>query len=300
MARRLFYPNITFYNGELHRVFGDSAIHIRAWPEPAAKRFGRGIPVASVQPSLWVGLKFGQPDQPLNQQREVLKQLERDPSPWVRFCNTVPNEIRSALDGCVENHFSLLCLIARHPGALDMLRSNPAIAVILNRRLAFRGTADSGMADSAENLLKRKRRDILQYFGFPGTRSAASVLRKVTSAAATVEALLILRTIMLNDARMRLLRRLPHVSRSVIAVMSDPDLLERVSPSFLMELAQPESEGPFDSVEPERIAMTISSIGEAHSLLRPRQRPVMFRSSAHLCRVRDELFRASRQLVQAE
>lgn len=300
MAKTSFVPAITFSDGWLHRVFGDFAVHVRAWPDPEAKKFAKNQAIAFIVPPLWVGLRRCDPDQPLNRQPEVLRQLADTPSIWTKFCQTVPDEIRAALDGTAESHFSMLLFVARHPGALDMLTDNPAIAVILRSRLAFHRAAKGEQPQPTEGLLRLKRRHILRYFGFPPTESAVNILRKVTPLAATENALLAIRNLMADEGVLKRLQRLPRVSTEVIAVLSDPHLRERVSDRFLMDLARPETESPDRPDVAQGLVAIMRQTCQAHAVLRPAQDLPQFHSVSRLHRTWDDLFRLSRRLAEDE
>ena len=95
---------------------------------------------------------------------------------------------------------------------------------------------------SARSLVRRPRRVISGWLGFPPTQAAVNVLKKLTMDAIDIPRLLYLRTGLHDDVTRKALSHLPTINSGAIRIATDPELLGFVTPSMLREVAGDEAE----------------------------------------------------------
>lgn len=109
------------------------------------------------------------------------------------YLKSIPEEILAAVEPYACRHWHLLNLISRCPGALDLVRSTPALAFALASLWAFRKPAPQQPLRSARALLRKHQSEIAAWLGFPGDRSTVRILRKLRPSECTIPNLLHLR-----------------------------------------------------------------------------------------------------------
>ena len=112
--------------------------------------------------------------------------------------------------------------------ALVFMLANPVR--ILGRFLA---------TDEIQSLLRRRRRGIVEFMGFPSV--AVNLLKKVDPSQLTISQCLKLRTLLwrcqTDGALAKMLFHLPKVNRAIVRIVSSPNLLELVEPKFVRTIA---------------------------------------------------------------
>jgi hypothetical protein len=83
----------------------------------------------------------------------------------VAFLQPIPDEVLAAVAPFACRHWHLLNLIARCPGALDLVRSTPALAFALASPWVFRRPAPTQPLRSARALLRRPQHEIAGWLG---------------------------------------------------------------------------------------------------------------------------------------
>jgi len=109
------------------------------------------------------------------------------------FLKSIPEEILAAVAPYSSRHWHLLNLIARCPGALDLVRATPALAFALASLWAFRNPAPRQPLRAARALLHKRQPEIAAWLGFPSDRSTMRVLRKIPPGECSIPNLLHLR-----------------------------------------------------------------------------------------------------------
>lgn len=159
---------------------------------------------------------------------------------WVRWFTTVPMEIRNILSRFRDRQWYLLVLLARcGPAAMDLVRSNPALAYALASNWVFHKPPVKKPLRSVRALLNvgKNQRDILAWLGFPHRESHRKLLMKINPIALTITSLLYLRKSMEDECTMKALRHLDQLNTGVIRIATDPHLLSHVTPTFLQEIS---------------------------------------------------------------
>lgn len=166
--------------------------------------------------------------------------------PWRRWSALIPREVREAVAAYPERHWHLLSLAARcgRP-AVDLMRSNPALAWALASSWAFRVHPVQEPLRAARRLLARGRpqRDILAWLDFPASETSRKTLRKLDTRSIQVNTLLTLRTGMQDPDAMRLLQHLPTLTHGAVRIACDPSLRPWITPHLLQDVVTT-SDGP--------------------------------------------------------
>ena len=197
------------------------------------------------------------------------------------YLKSIPEEVISAVAPYSSRHWHLLNLIARCPGALDLVRSTPALAFALASLWAFRSPSPCQPLRAARALLRKSQPQIAAWLGFPSDRSTMRVLRKIESAECTIPNLLHLR----DQLRVhpKPLRHMRILGTESLHIMARATGRYAVSDAYLCELgADPE---PFWLVNEQALIRDVlwmrESLGETGIFV--------IRSHAHLQRLHDHL-----------
>jgi hypothetical protein len=129
----------------------------------------------------------------------------------------VPREVLQAVEPFAERQWHLMVLAARCPGALDLIRSNPALASVLASLWVYSGVRSGCHLRAARRLVRRPQREIAAAVGFPGTESAARTLRRIAPSACNVAYLLKLRSEWARCGNS--LRHLRRINEAVLAAI---------------------------------------------------------------------------------
>jgi hypothetical protein len=134
------------------------------------------------------------------------------------YLNPIPQDVLASVAPFSSRHWHLLNLVSRCPGALDLLRSTPALGFALASLWAFRRPAPRQPLRSARALLSKRQPAIASWLGFPSDRSALRVLRKVSPAECTIPNLLHLRDLL--TVQPKPLRHMRVLSTASIHIMA--------------------------------------------------------------------------------
>lgn len=98
------------------------------------------------------------------------------------------------LDRYASRSWWLHCLLI-HGGdrALELTRSNPALAWLISAHAVYHPLAGKRYWRSARSLLDKRRRDILGYFGFPDSEAAVKLFSRIRPQSCSTDLLFILR-----------------------------------------------------------------------------------------------------------
>lgn len=242
-------------SGKLYR-FSDHQIEVLAgWPRVRAWRKTQNHPgwrggwaeieiprgdleerIQSVQDPLREGnqLLFPFAITPEEQQE---RQRLRAELPWHA---RIPRAVRNALADFTEGQWSLLAMVAYGgPAALDLIMANPALAWALANSRRFRGQPVTHPWRSVRRLLGvgHKQREILEFLELPATEPVRKLFAKVVTSACTWSCLQTLRRCLKQAELVRILSHLPRLNAGVLALVSYPAGLARVTPKLLEDTA---------------------------------------------------------------
>jgi hypothetical protein len=155
----------------------------------------------------------------------------------------VPSEATEAIRVFRERQWHVMALLARCPGALDLVRSTSALGFALASSWVFRKQPVRQPLRSARALLGKPQIEICDWLGFPARRSTINMLRKLPPQSISVSALLHLRDALWDEQAAKLLRHCPTLSEAAIQIAADPSCRRYFATSFLIDLVN-RSEDP--------------------------------------------------------
>ena len=256
-----YRPGWQFKDGKL-LMFGKGGVTVlRGWPQPMAWRRRGGGPWRHVRPSLNMGeIEFTASGEQLRlverrireemrlaeagqlelllvpeEKQRVLRGLETRQRAAQDFLETVPEAVRAAVARFRSRQWHVLALLARCPGADDLLESCPALGYALASNWVFHEPAVKRPLRAARRLVRLPRPVALQWLGFPGTRSAARRMATIAPREVTIAMLLDLRRALHDPAARELLGHLPTLRHDVIRLVQTPELRPYISPRLLHE-----------------------------------------------------------------
>ena len=159
---------------------------------------------------------------------------KKNESVQAEYLSPIPNEILTAISRFPSRHWHLLNFVARCPGAIDLVRSTPALALALASPWVFRKNPPSQPLRAARSLLGKRQPDIAAWLGFPDAWSTVKILRKLPPEDCTVMHLLHLRD--LFGTHLKTLQHLPGLNGAIIRIMSGETDRYRACPGLLREI----------------------------------------------------------------
>lgn len=264
-----------FRDGKFYHFTNGTMLVVRGWPELRAWRKTLTRPWQPVRPELC----FGNPELLVADHTPRTQRLPRElhvpstaaggderdelpegglpslPPAWLpaqlaleadarqRLAATFPSDIRAVLAPFATRQWHLAVLLARCPGALDLVRSNPALAFCLASSWCFRRQPVRWPLRSVRRLLKRRQRDMVAWLGFPATESMVRLLRKVPPAACRVPHLLNLRRIARDAWSVPYVRHLPRLNATALALLACRGLRAELTPRLVREMTEAAPDG---------------------------------------------------------
>ena len=252
MNARPLIPGFRFHEGKLIISTEEEVKVIHAWPYLRA--IWRGAPRMGWKP--WVPfvpsfrlLRRAAPtngNEPDDQYdfRDV-KSRALDPafeklSAFTSFRCSVPAAIAEAVEPFKSDHWTLLSVCERQERAKDLLTQAPALGFALAHNFVFRYIEDDDL-DFAARFATKKQREVARYLGFPTSQAWVKILSKIPPDIVSLRGLLALRKA--SEAPIRattekLLCHVPRINAGVLALTTDLQLLDLVSPCLLAETAE--------------------------------------------------------------
>lgn len=159
------------------------------------------------------------------------------------YARTFPEEVLSLALRYSNGQWHMLCFMAGGQGAIDLVRSNPALAYCLvNHKLFEQGASGSNSMLEAQSRPQEKQRDILKRLGFPCTEAARKIMQKVIPADVTICGMRILRKTMTSARIVRALSRLPQINKPVLLMVNDPTSLNSITYAAFKDLSRQDNE----------------------------------------------------------
>lgn len=204
--------------------------------------------------------KLLKPDYPY---QEVKRKLSR--YAWLQWYNTIPVHIRPVVAQYPNRQWHMLSFILRcGDAAYDLVQSNPALAYTLASNWLFHTPPVKQPLRSARALLKpgKKQTEILEWLGFPATKSVRKIFRKIYIKSINIQMLQLLQQIIRERTIVKTLSHLPGINRSVIVILSHPQLHTMVTHNFISDLSCAQNEINILDLE-----FTLTDIYEANTML---------------------------------
>ena len=255
-------PAFSFLDGSLCIRKPGITMDIAGWPEPNAVRLATGT-------SWW---KPFQPDfrlvHPYRSKKQTKKKKPaaenseqtsfdffeetRQVVPAVRltpeqqkkrafdsFRFSLPKDVARILEPFRSHQWPLLVLLRDDPGAVDLAKSNPALAFFLAHKM----NCDRELIRSLK-CCSMRRKDLLEVLGFEPSKRAVSFFQKICPASITGDNWWDVVDLLQREAAKEKshLNHLPVINSGVVEIMLDPNASGAATPTLLEEVAKDRSE----------------------------------------------------------
>lgn len=174
MSDRPFRPGSAWVAPKLYRFDGvpsswEIAV-LRPWPDPRAwRKTSAGDKWRGCRPPIDLGLA----------NRSLPKRASRRTRNEREAALQVPPELRGPISRIGPNaQWAVLSMVARVDGALDLLRTTPSLATALAHSFRLRPRVRRPIR-AARSQIRRRRREIAEWLGFPPTAAAVKALGKL-------------------------------------------------------------------------------------------------------------------------
>jgi len=240
---RPFNPGSAYKNGKLYLFSNDSALVVRAWPRPRAWWRREGEPWRGARP---LQLELDSPEQAAalparhGLRRGRLLRLRNQAAAFA----AIPEEQRLLAARFGVRAWPVHVLLSRVPGAFELARANPALAV----GLVFCGSLRSPVQRplrSARRLLAqpgpRSAQRVAEWLGFDPSRAVVRALRKLRHDQATPWNLQLMQRALGQLHTHRLLMHLPALNGAVFLLLRsllDPESPVKQANALALELSR--------------------------------------------------------------
>lgn len=244
-----FKSGAAYRNGKLYEFTRDCVIVMKGWPEMRAWQW-TGIyarPWRHVRPRLKrISLReMGhmedpdlQPPEPDGQMLFPFAYSHTGIRAFRAFWWAVPQAYRDLVMPFRDRRWHMLALLARCPGADDLVAGNPALAFCLASNWAFHKPAVRQPLRAARSLVYKKQRRILEWLGFPGTEAMRQLLRRIPRESLTVEFMASLCSAIQSPEVSRRLSFMGRITQDVFRLIASPEITPYVAFSLLEEVSQ--------------------------------------------------------------
>ena len=153
------------------------------------------------------------------------------------FRFSLPKEVAKRTERFGSHKWQLLQMFRERTESMELASQNPALAYCLANANLFRNLVIADTATLAASISKNKQRDIAGWLGFPDTEAAARILSRIIPEAVQPATMRRFATALREETACRALAHLPRINAGVIGLVIDAELLARVSPKLLNEVA---------------------------------------------------------------
>ncbi len=223
-----FRPGLVFKSGKLLEFQWYSLTVMNPWPQPLAWHKTTRRPFRPVRPKRAL-LAMEPWDDTDPEEIPIFETLNA-------FMAPVPAEARQAIGGFAERQWHVMALLARCPGALDLVHSTPALAFALASNWVFAKRPVQQPLRAARSLLRKRQVEICDWLEFPARPSTVSALRKFRGPDISVKSLLYLRDALWDDEIAKVLSHCATITRQLLFAATHPIMRAHVSPRFLRDL----------------------------------------------------------------
>jgi hypothetical protein len=132
----------------------------------------------------------------------------------------------------------LLSFFSRVPGSLELAHDTPTLAYLLaHADVVFHSVQQPLRA--SRRLIRRRRREILGWLGFPATESWVRIMKKIQPPISlSVPRMLYLKQAAHEPAVDKLLRHCPRINYGVLRIATDQELRPLISPQTAAEIGR--------------------------------------------------------------
>lgn len=156
------------------------------------------------------------------------------------FRFSMPKPVAAAVEKFQNRQWGILRLVRLSDGVIELAQLNPALAFALGNFKPFRDKFTT--MEAAAVISRRRQRDIAESLGFPGTEAVARILAKILPESIAVDVLLQLREALRRDGSLKPLSHMQKLNAGVLALATNPIMLEASAPALLAEVAESATE----------------------------------------------------------
>ena len=237
-------PGFRFKDGKLYAFSEGGVMILEAWPELKALRKEGDNPWEEFDPRF----RVVKPYRPQKVKKQPQLELAFDHIPikptlaeqrrraFDGFRFSMPKPAAAAVEKFQSRQWGILRLVRLSEGVIELARLNPALAFALGNFKPFREKFTT--MEGAAAISKRRQRDIAEALGFPGTEAAAKILAKISAESVAVDILLMLRQALRHEGTLKPLSHMQKLNAGVLALATNPTLLEASTPALLAEVAE--------------------------------------------------------------
>lgn len=157
---------------------------------------------------------------------------------------SIPDRERGLAAKFRDRRWHALALMARCPGAADLLEANAALGYMVANSWVLKSAAPTQPMRAARAILVKSQTDILSWLDLPGTERVRRILQKIKPSALQGQKLPLLQRALWRPQLQDMLAHLPSINEDVMQFVQDPDSVSRLTPKFLAEVASQSSRHP--------------------------------------------------------
>lgn len=231
-----------------------------------------------------------------SKQPEPKNPAEHKKRAFEQFRFSLPKPVAHAAEPFRTHQWPYLVFLLEDEGAIDLARSNSALAFLVAQKL----NGDIEMIRSLQCSTIRQR-ELLEVLGLPASSNAVKVFRKIAPPSLTGDNWQSILHVVKQEleAPKSRINHLPTINSGVVEILLDPRASQSVTPSFLSEVANDRSEN-----YRSRVVHLITSTLRMQEEIRTRRLCETFSNLARLREVHDEVSevyrRRVRQLIEAD
>ena len=168
----------------------------------------------------------------------VYQRYAKDQKSLSTAFGTIPSQERQLASQFIERRWHLLALMARCPGAKDLVEANPALAFALASNWVFHRPMVKQPLRAARSLIIKKQVEIQSWLGFPPSETLRRILAKIDPAALTARKLLHFQWRLAHEKSLVMLSHLQRITPDMFRFLCDLDARERIAPRVYHQLAE--------------------------------------------------------------
>lgn len=239
-------------DGKLYAFEPRQIVVMRLWPEMLAWRRTRTKPwvptrrhgdeflryaplkIDVLERHVLLRTEFGGP----LEERDCYDSFKFNAAAVLAALTTVPERERRIAARFKDRRWHVLALMARCPGAADLLESNPALGFALASNWVLKDPVPTQPMRAARGLVKRSQVEIMRWLGFPSTQRVRRILSRIEPKALSGKKLPLLRRALWDSTLQEMLVHLPVITADVMAFVCDAYVSDRVTHRFLLDVVQ--------------------------------------------------------------
>lgn len=203
--------------------------------------------------------------------------------------STIPERERRLASRFTDRRWHALALMARCPGAADLMDANPALGFSLANSWVVRDAPVTQPMRSARSLICKPQVHIMEWLGFEPSERVRRILKRIEPAALSGRRLPQLRRALANPNVQGVLAHLPDIRAEVLPFVTHHDSMERITTRFLLDVMEHASPRPLVGVDCSESSYRLWSDARRMANLLNEDFPASLRSVTQLKRWHDDL-----------